>query len=317
MKTLIIGAAGFVGGHLIKELESSGHEVVVSDIQAVFGSLGARGKEAIPIDILDPDSVLSVLERSKPQWVILLAAQSSVGRSWEDPSGTIRSNILGPVNVLEAIRKSSQFPRIILIGSSEEYGIVNNGEEALTESRSLAPANPYAMTKTCQEDFALLYQKAYSLDIVLTRSFNHIGPGQRLGFVIPDFCSAITAIERGIHEPVLKVGNLDASRDFTDVRDVVRAYRLILERGQTGEVYNVGSGRAIMISEMLKILIQMAHVPLKVEIDPAKYRPLEVKKIVADISKISSTVGWRPEFTLEASLADTLASYRGDGDQEK
>jgi GDP-4-dehydro-6-deoxy-D-mannose reductase len=297
----------------MKDLEGSGHEVIASDVQAVIPILRAAGRAALAIDILDGDSIQRVLNLSKPQWIILLAAQSSVGRSWEDPSGTICSNILGPVNVLEAIRKLGISPRVLLIGSSEEYGSVEDGRVPLAETRTLAPANPYAVTKSCQEALGRLYQKAYAIEIILTRSFNHIGPGQRLGFVIPDFCSSIAAIERGEQEPVLKVGNLEALRDFTDVRDVVRAYRLLLERGQAGETYNVGSGRAVAISEMLDILVGMARVPLRVEMDPNKYRPLEVRCIVADISKIEARVGWRPELSLEASLEDTLEYFRREG----
>jgi GDP-4-dehydro-6-deoxy-D-mannose reductase len=310
MKTLVIGAGGFVGGHLIKELEDSGHEVVASDVEAALPMLAATGRMALAIDILEIVSIKKVFELSKPEWVILLAAQSSVGRSWEDPLSTIRTNILGPVNILEAIRELGIGPRVLLIGSSEEYGIVEDNGEPLVENRALAPANPYAVTKSCQEDFGRLYHRAYSLEIIMTRSFNHIGPGQRLGFVIPDFCSSIVAIERGEHEPVLRVGNLDALRDFTDVRDVVRAYRFLLERGQAGEIYNVGTGHAVRIAMILDILIRLARVPLQVEADPARYRPVEVRSIVADVGKIKKETGWRPEITLETSLADSLESWR-------
>jgi GDP-4-dehydro-6-deoxy-D-mannose reductase len=241
---------------------------------------------------------------------VLLAAQSSVGRSWEDPAGTIRPNILGSVNVLEEIKKTRFKPRVLLIGSSEEYGATRDQDGPLSEDRPLAPTNPYAVTKSCQEDFGRLYHHAYGLEIVMVRAFNHIGPGQRLGFVVPDFCSSIMAIERGKSEPVLKVGNLEAIRDFTDVRDIVRAYRFLLERGSPGEAYNVGSGCAVAISSILDILVGLSRVPLRVELDPGKYRPVEVRYIVADISKMRGETGWLPEIGLETSLADTLEYWR-------
>jgi GDP-4-dehydro-6-deoxy-D-mannose reductase len=310
MRTLVIGAGGFVGGHLASELESAGSEVIVSDVEMEIPRLRAAGRDARSMDILQPESIRSVIGDLRPERIVLLAAQSSVGRSWEDPAGTIKSNILGSVNVLEAVRLTGLRPRILLIGSSEEYGPILDEAMVLDEDMPLAPSNPYAITKTCQEDFGRLYQKAYGQEVLMVRSFNHIGPGQRLGFVVPDFCSSIVSIERGENEPVIMVGNLEARRDLTDVRDVVKAYRLLLERGKVGEVYNVGSGHAVKISTVLDILIRYARVPLRVEIDPAKYRPVEIKSIVAGIGKIKNEVGWNAEIPLESSLIDILEYWR-------
>jgi GDP-4-dehydro-6-deoxy-D-mannose reductase len=213
------------------------------------------------------------------------------------------------VNVLEAIRASGLRPRVLLIGSSEEYG-ARTSDKALDESEPLSPSNPYAITKACQEEFGLLYTHAYGIDIVMTRSFNHIGPGQHLGFVVPDFCSSIVAIERAEAAPILKVGNLEAIRDFTDVRDVVRAYRFILERGSAGEVYNVGSGKGTKIARILTILVGLSTVPLTVEVDPLLYRPNEVISIIADIGKITQQTEWKPEISIETSLQDALEACR-------
>jgi GDP-4-dehydro-6-deoxy-D-mannose reductase len=310
MRTLVVGAAGFVGGYILRELEGAGHDIVAADIEAALPSLRSPGRAVLPMDILAPESIRAVIEESKPDWIILLAAQSSVGRSWDDPAGTIQPNIVGSVNLLETVRRSGSRSRILLIGSSEEYGAVSDGEGPLSESRPLAPCNPYAITKACQEDFGRLYHRAYGMDIVFARAFNHIGPGQRLGFVVSDFCSAIAAIERGETEPVLKVGNLEAVRDFTDVRDVVRAYRLLLERGKAGEAYNVGSGKGIAISTILDKLLGLSRTPVRVEIDPTKYRPVEVKSIVADIAKLRIETEWRPSIALETSLSDSLGFSR-------
>jgi len=310
MKTLVIGAAGFVGSYLIRELENFGDIVTAADTAAALPVLLQSRAEALGIDILQRESIEKVLSLANSERVILLAAQSSVRRSWEDPAGTIETNVVGSVNVLEAIRASNRKVRVLLIGSAEEYGDTSNSAGPIGETRPLAPANPYAITKSCQEDFGKLYCNAYAMDIVLVRAFNHIGPGQRPGFVIPDFCSSIAKTERGEQEPLLKIGNLDAMRDFTDVRDIVRAYRLLLEKGKSGEVYNVGSGLAIPISQLLAILIGMSKLPIHTEIDPNKYRPIDIKCIVADISKLKDATKWHPEISLKKSLTDSLEYWR-------
>lgn len=305
-RALILGGSGFVGRYLAAELERRGWE---TERTSTRGG-AAEGGCVHTLDITDEAAVRELLAARRPRWIFHLAAQSSAARSWQEPGLTVDVNIRGAVNVLEAARALPDAPRLLLVGSAEEYGAVDHADGLLTETTPARPGNVYALTKLCQESLGLLYARAYGMDVLATRSFNHIGPGQSAGFVVSDFCRQIAAIERGEQERVLRVGNLAARRDFTDVRDVVRAYALLMEKGERGVVYNVGSGCAVAVEEILHKLLALSCVPIAVERDEARFRPLDVPVQQADISRLRGCTGWTPEIPLEQTLRETLEHWR-------
>lgn len=239
-----------------------------------------------------------------------MAAQSSVGIAWKNPALTIDINIKGSVNVLDAVRELYYKPRVLLIGSGEEYGHIREAEIPIGEENRLRPGNIYAATKACQNMIGNIYAQAYDMEIMMVRAFNHIGPGQSSIFVVSDFCRQVAEIEKGQREPVMYVGNLNARRDFTDVRDVVEAYGLLAEYGRPGETYNVGRGEAVSIEEILEMIIGLSDEKIKVEIDRNKLRPVDVPVIEADISKINKLTGWKPKISLIQTVKETLDYWR-------
>jgi GDP-4-dehydro-6-deoxy-D-mannose reductase len=303
MKILIVGAAGFVGSHLIEHFLLKGWEIETTCLE---GEKVSHGVPAHILDIRNQGDIEKVLEKSRPEAIVHLAAQSSVGLSWKKPALTAEINVLGSINLLEAIRVQAKDTRVLLVGSSEEYGAVSEESNPISETQDLNPSNIYAMTKVAQDITGRLYAQAYDIDIMCTRSFNHIGPGQAPGFVVSDFCSQIAKIKIGEQEPIIKVGNLSARRDFTDVRDVVRAYAFLLEKGQGGEIYNVGSGHAVAVQDILDKLISLSGIDIEVQIDSSRFRPIDVPVIEADISKLQEATGWKPEIPIETTLKDVL-----------
>lgn len=269
MKTLIIGGSGFVGpylcNHLINDLKWD-----VDVTKTENEELEIAGARVLNCDILDMDSLKSVFEASKPDYVIHLAAQSSVAVSWKKPQLTANVNIIGCINLLETIKELDKKPRVLLVGSGEEYGHISEDACPIEEDTVLRPGNIYAATKSCQNMLGRIYSDAYGIDVMMSRSFNHIGPNQKPIFVIPDFCKQVADIEKGVNPPVMYVGNLSAKRDFTDVRDVVRAYALIVSKGKAGETYNVGSGHALMIQEMLDKILSLSDAKIEVKTDPKR-----------------------------------------------
>ena len=223
---------------------------------------------------------------------------------------TAKNPVKGAVNLLEALRELFYKPRVIMVGSGEEYGHIKPGDTPIKEDTLLDPGNIYAATKACQNMLGRIYADAYDLELIMVRAFNHIGPGQLPIFVVSDFCKQVVDIELGKKEPVMYVGNLSAKRDFTDVRDVVRAYAALAESGVKGESYNVGSGHAVEIREILDLIISRSSADIKVETDPAKIRPVDVPIIEADISKIKAATGWEPQIPLEQTIDETLADWR-------
>lgn len=308
MKALIIGGAGFVGGYLIRELADSGAEVHATCLP---GEKITAGCETHTLDILDSNAAAELFDALLPDVVFHLAAQSSVSVSWKKPQLTAQVNVIGSINVLEALRAAKKEDiRLILIGSGEEYGYIRSGACPLTEVEPLRPGNVYAATKACQGMLGAVYARAYKKDIITVRAFNHSGPGQSDTFVISDFCRQIAQAEQGVRAPEICVGNLSAMRDFTDVRDVVRAYRLIGEKGIGGSVYNVGRGRAVSIQYILDTALSMADIPIEVKQDPAKMRASDIPIIEPDISKLRGDTGWSPEISMEQTIADTLEYWR-------
>lgn len=328
MRSLIIGAAGFVGAYLIRHLQQElGHQTAVTKLpnerisadKNVYNQHGAGSDRYHPditdldiydLDILNPDAVFQLMQSVQPDYVFHLAAQSSVAVAWNNPGMTVDVNIRGAVNVLEAVRRMKKRPRILLVGSGEEYGLVRPQEIPISEDNRLCPGNIYAATKACQTMIGSIYARAYGIEAVMVRAFNHIGPNQEPLFVVADFCRQVAWMEAGRQEAVLHVGNVDARRDFTDVRDVVRAYAMLAENGKAGEIYNVGSGRAVSIAHMIQLILKKSAVAITIEQDASKVRPVDLPVIEADIRKLQTATGWQPQIGLEQTIEETLSYWR-------
>ena len=315
-RALIIGAAGFVGGYLIDYLLKEG-TWSVSATKMPFEAIENPGASVYDLNLLEPESVKKLLAELRPEYIFHLAAQSSVAVSWKKPDLTVDVNIKGTLYLLEALRQLDYHPRVLLIGSGEEYGHIRQGEVPITEENNTRPGNIYAATKVCQNLIGKIYSDAYGLDIMSTRSFNHTGPNQSPVFVVADFCRQVAELEKLAEKGetpeggfVIHVGNLSARRDFTDVRDVVRAYSLLVCSGKAGETYNVGTGHAVRISEILDMILRMAKIEIRVETDPARFRPVDVPIIEPDIEKLQKAVNWQPEIPLERTIAETLEYWR-------
>lgn len=309
MKALIIGAAGFVGSYLIQHLKNDLHwEVMATKMPQE--TIAIDDIAIYDLDVLDKEQIKQLLNELQPDAILHLAAQSSVGVSWKNPDLTIDVNIKGSIHILDSIRTLDPMPRVLLIGSGEEYGHILPTETPINEDTVLRPGNIYAATKACQNMLGKIYADAYQMDIVSVRAFNHIGPNQTPIFVVADFCKQVAEIEAGLIPPVIHVGNLSAARDFSDVRDVVRAYGLLLQKGKSGETYNVGSGHAITIDEILRKILLQSKITIQVEVDEEKLRPVDVPIIEADITKLQTCTGWEPEITLDQTIKDVLAYWR-------
>lgn len=309
MKALIIGGAGFVGGYLMDHISRDyGWSISVTKLENE--SILHENVSVFNLNILDKSAVVNLLEEVRPDYIFHLAAQSSVALSWKNPSLTVDVNIKGSINVLDAVRELNYNPRILLIGSGEEYGHILPEETPIKENNAVRPGNIYAATKACQNMIGKIYSDAYQMDIVMVRAFNHIGPKQAPMFVVADFCKQVAEIEKGLREPIIKVGNLSAKRDFTDVRDVVRAYTMLIQKGKTGETYNVGSGKAIKIEEILEMILSFSTADIKVEVDKDRLRPIDVPIIESDITKLKECTGWDRQIGLETTIIDTLEYWR-------
>lgn len=309
MKALIIGGAGFVGGYLIKELAGAGCEVHATCLPSE--KIESTECMAHELDILDCEAVSVLLNSVRPDAVFHLAAQSSVALSWKKPQLTANINVIGTINVLEAVRTAEKEDmKLLLIGSGEEYGFIREGACPLKETEPLKPGNVYAATKACQGMLGEIYSRAYKKNIIMVRAFNHSGPGQLPIFVISDFCRQIAEIEKGLRPSEMSVGNLSAKRDFTDVRDVVRAYRLLAEKGISGRTYNVGRGKAAAVSEILEAALEMSQCSIEVKSDPARMRASDIPVIEPDVSAIFSDTGWKAEISMKQTIKDTLDYWR-------
>lgn len=308
--SLIIGAAGFVGGYLAEELIRSGRRVYVTRLPSERYDGECSGEFCM--DVTDPSSIASVIKSTKPDEIYHLAAQSSVAVSWKNPGLTVDVNIRGAVNLLEAVRACAPDATVLLIGSAEEYGAVTPEECPINEEHKMRPKNIYAMTKAAQNMIGKLYCDAYGMKVRMVRAFNHFGPRQAPQFVVSDFCRQVAEIEAGKRAPVMRVGNLEAERDFTDVRDIVRAYRMIAEGGKDGETYNVGSGSSVSIRHMLDIILSFARTEISVEQDPDRLRPSDVPLHCADIQKIRRDIGWTPSISRDDTVLATLNYWRSN-----
>ena len=301
MRVLITGSQGFVGQYLRQELEENGYEVIGLDVQP--------GEGAIQADLLNPEQLAAAVRQAQPDAVFHLAGQADVAKSWKIPQKTMEINVIAAVNLMEAVRAFDSSVQMVMVGSSDQYGNLGEAGKLVSENLETNPQTPYAVSKKAQEEMARVYVRAYRMNICMTRSFNHGGAGQRPGFLIPDFASGIVKVERG-EAKSLKVGNLTSRRDFTHVRDVVRAYRMIAEKGMPGEVYNVGSGVTWSAQEILDKLCEMAVCPIPVEQDPARMRPSDTPVICCDHAKLTDDTGWEPEIPLEIILTETVEYFR-------
>ncbi|MDQ6827135.1 MAG: GDP-mannose 4,6-dehydratase [Candidatus Eremiobacteraeota bacterium] len=310
MRVLVTGANGFVGRYLVAALRARGDDVV----GATHQSTQPAHQISLPLDLRDSQNVCAVLDVAQPELIFHLAAQTFVPDSVERALLTYDVNVLGTARLLEAVRKtrevSGRNPRILFTSSAEVYGQRSSADLPLRESLTLHPSNPYAASKAAAEAIIAAEATTYGLDILITRAFNHIGPGQDARFVVASFAAQLAQISRG-REPKLLVGNISAQRDFLDVRDVVAAYIALAQRGETGETYNVCSGRSTSISEILRLLITAAHVPVEVREDPDRMRAVDVPVSYGSNEKLCLLTGWTPEIPLIRSLRDIYGAVLG------
>ena len=313
MQLFVTGAGGFVGGHLIEYVLT---QPDVSVHAGVFLPPGRNPRlDRLPIaqyavDLRNAQAVLTVLEEIRPDAIVHLAAMADVGQSFKNPWQTLENNIVSQLNILQAAHQLQLDAQILVISSAEIYGAAGGTSEPLDEERPFLPTSPYSVSKVAQDMLALQYFLSHNMPIIRARPFNHIGPYQSGGFVAADFASQIAAIEAGRQEPVIFVGNLAAERDFTDVRDVVRAYYRLLQAGEPGEAYNVCSGRAYSIQYLLDTLLSYSTATIEVRPDPARMRPSDVPRRVGNASKLRQRTGWEPAIPFEQTLLDILNDWR-------
>ncbi len=314
MRVLITGVTGFVGSHMAEFALAAGAQVFAScrwrsnteNIEHIRGRI-----TLVESDLRDLSSVRTLLEKARPDYVIHLAAQSFVGTSWQAPSETFTTNVLGQMHLLEAMRDLRLAPRFLAAGSSEEYGLVQEDELPIRETNALRPLSPYAVSKIAQDMMGYQYFKSYGLPIIRTRAFNHTGPRRGDVFVESTFARQIAEIEAGLAEPIVRVGDLKPRRDYSDARDIVRGYWLLMERGEPGEVYNLCSGRAVAIRDVLDFLLKASRAKdIAVHTDPARFRPSDVMVLQGDASKVERATGWKAEIPLERTLTDLLDYWR-------
>lgn len=312
MKALVTGISGFVGSHMAEFLLQRNVEVT--------GTIRQRSRmdhikhlsdiRLVECELRDPFSVEHLIKEIKPDLIFHLAAQSFVPTSWNSPIDTIHNNVAGQVNIMEALRRFDLSCKMQVACSSEEYGHVEPHETPIRETNPLRPLSPYAVSKVAQDYLGYQYYKSYGLPIIVTRTFNHTGPRRGENFVTSNFAKQIAQIEKGKIPPVLHVGNLSAKRDFTDVRDVVSAYWLALEKGKPGETYNIASGKCCTIREMLDLLLSYSSATISIEEDPARLRPSDVEILLGDYQKFHDETGWKPEIPFEKTMKDLLQYWR-------
>lgn len=312
-KALITGITGFAGSHLA--------ELLLKENFEVYGTTRPRSRtdnidliknqlNLCDADMMDSHNLYSVIVKIKPDYIFHLAAQSFVQTSWASPATTMEMNILGSVHLFEAIRRAEIDPVVQIACSSEEYGLVYPKEIPITEENPLRPQSPYAVSKVAMDYLGYQYHQSYKMKIIRTRGFNHTGPRRGEVFVTSSFAKQIAEIEKGKKEPLIEVGNLEAKRDWTDVRDMVRAYLLAVQKGEPGEVYNLCSQKAVKVKEMLDLLLKFSKVKVKIKEDPARLRPSDVPILLGDCTKFMAKTGWQPEIPFEKTMEDLLNYWR-------
>ena len=308
-RVLIFGAGGFVGSYLCKEFLNNGYKVSGTDKGE--GTALPPEVDFYKTDLMQADAVENLISRIQPDIIVNLAAISSVGASWNMPQTTMAINVIGALNIMEAARKSEQKPKILFVGSSEEYVI---SENPLDENTQLNANNPYGISKVTQEQFAKLYKEQYGLKIYCVRPFNHTGVGQRDSFVLPSFCKQVAKIDKSGKDGKIQVGNLKVKRDFSHVKDVVRAYRMIVESENYNRIYNVGSGNAYSLEDMLTYIIGLSNQHIEIEIDQNRIRPTDQPVICCNRSLIRKELGWEPQYYVYDALKEMYEYYRIGGE---
>lgn len=310
-QALITGAGGFVGAHLLHYLKQYTDFALHGTLHRPIdtATLGALCTPHV-LDLTDSEAVQRLLESVQPDRIYHLAGQSYVPRSYEAPWETLETNLHSVVNLFESIRALKLDTRVLIIGSAEMYGLVRPDQLPITEETPFAPVSPYAVSKVAQDMLALQYFRSHKLHTVRVRPFNHIGPGQRGRFAVASFAAQIAQIEAEQSDPIVYVGDLSAERDFTDVRDVVRAYHLTLELGEPGGLYNVCSGQFHSMQRVLDTLIGLSSRQIEVRIDPARLRPADVPRLVGSPARLQAATGWTPQIRFEQTLRDVLDDVR-------
>lgn len=312
-KALITGINGFVGAHLTTALLAGGYDVVGYDhVDDIEKRAVPRELKVFTGDIRDEPRLQEAIHSAKPDVIFHLAAQSSVKLSFEDPAETFAVNVNGTLNVLEIVSKLETPPRLLLVSSSEIYGVLSPEQVPVTEDAPMAPVNPYAVSKATVDLMAHQYFRTYRLPVYWVRAFSHTGPGQRTVAALSDWAFQAAKIELGLSTPVIKVGNLDATRDFTDVRDTVQAYIAVVGKGQPGKPYNVCSGRGHKLGDLLDIVLSFSSKKIKVVPDPSRLRPVDIPILIGSFERLRQDTSWVPTIEIETTLRDIYAYWIED-----
>ena len=308
MNIFVTGATGFVGCHLRELLKSPEHRIwgtAYPEVPEVSSE-----DRIFYLDIRSEKDVAKHIQEAKPDWIFHLAAVSNVRYSWDRRKETLETNILGTLNLFESVREFSPRARVLFVSSSDIYGTESHSEDPLVEGEKVLTMNPYAYSKWSGEILSEFYKRVEDLNIVIARPFPHTGPGQSADFVCSDWAYQIARIEKGLNEPEIRVGNISVERDFTDVRDVVRAYIKLIEKGRNGEVYNVCSGRSCSLEDILELLLSFSEIEISVRVDAQKLRKADIPRLVGDNRKIKEAVSWEPRIPLEQTLEELLEYWR-------
>ncbi len=312
MRVLITGINGFVGGHLTEYLlNQPGCEIWGVALEPTLRLAHLHDHVTLlTADMCQRESVSAAIARAQPHLIFHLAGQAFVPESFQNPAQTFHTNIMAQLHIFQALLEHQITARVVTVSSYEVYGQVRPEDQPIDEDTPLRPTNPYGVSKIAQDMLALQYHLSHGLDVVRVRPFNHIGPRQNERFVASSFAQQIAAIEQKNRPPVLHVGNLNAQRDFTDVRDMVRAYALAAEHGTAGTVYNIGSGTPVTIEHLLQTLLNASNIAIEVQQDPQRMRPVDIPMVVCDSTRFRTDTGWQPQIPLAQTLRDILHDWR-------
>ena len=311
MRVLITGMSGFAGSHFADLLLEQTHWTLVGVSRSTEGQRISPRMFWWKLDLSDAEGITRLLKYERPDLIVHLAAQSNVPASWKDPWATYETNVRAQLNLFQGVIETKLAPRMLIVSSNEVYGRPASPDELpFREEHPLRPVNPYAVSKATQDLMALQYHLSHQLDVVVARPFNHIGPGQNVRFVAADFAQKIASIEAGLSEPVLHLGNMAAERDFTDVRDVARAYLALIQKADGGQVYNVCSGQPRSVQSLLDIMLSLSTAKIEQRTDPSKFRVADTPISFGDASRIRQATGWEPRIPFEQTVADILNYWR-------
>jgi len=311
LRILVTGAGGFVGKHLLDLLAKQAEaEIFGLDIFSAKHQVDSKIINIDACNLLNKKNVYDKLSSIKPDLIFHLAAMASVADAWKSPEKVVNNNTICQLNLLEGLRKLRLKPRVLIVSTGEVYGAVSTKDLPISETSALKPNNPYSVSKVAQEFLGLQYFESFGIPVIISRSFNHTGPGQKGDFVVPAFSRQVVDIEQNGLRPVILVGNLETDRDFLDVRDVVKAYWLLANKGVAGQIYNVCSRKTVKIKQILDLLLSNALKKINVKKDPARYRPSDAPLVVGDNSKLKEATGWEPEIAFDKTIVDALGSMR-------